>query len=196
MDEMEQPKNWFQRRNWWKIGFFVMLFAFEFVREIAVLNINNPPTIIANATVGQLGPYISARGRWTRLDKDEDLVPSSVSIECNEASKECTEASVMVLDGGVGTPNVSRFPAKFEQDSVSYQNDTPACVTYSTRIDLKLKKAFSVRDHKKDAQNDELCKGTEERIEMVLGDGWKTKKDPLDDHFVPFMRVLAAVAKL
>lgn len=105
------------------------------------------------------------------------------------------EASVMVWDDAVGTPDVSRFQAKFDGDSVSYQNDGPLCVTYSTRIDLKLKKVFAVRQHKENIEGD-LCKGTEERIEMVLGDGWRTKKKPLEGHFVPLMSLLAGTAEL
>lgn len=195
MDGTDAGKGWIQRRNWWKIGFFVILIAFEFAREGAVLEGSTPPTIAANASVSYSEPYVFARGRWTRVDKDEDLVPSSVYIECNELSGECIEASVAVWDDAVGTPQVSRFPAKFSNDSVSYQNEFPACVTYSTRIDLKLKKAFAVRQHKEDMPDD-LCKGTEERIEMVLGDGWRTKKDPLEGHFVPLISLVAGTVKL
>lgn len=195
MDEKDQRKNWFQRRNWWKIGFFVMVIAFEFTREVAVLSINASTSIIGNAWVDDTDRYVFARGKWTRLDKDEDLVPASVSIECDKALKECMEASVMILDNAVGTPSVSRFPASFEQDVVSYENNAPACVTYSTRIDLKLKRVFSVRQQKEGPKG-ELCQGNEERIEMVLGDGWRTKEDPLEGRFLPIMSLLATIAKL
>ena len=135
MDGTEPGKSWLQRRNWWKIGFFVMLLAFEFARENAVLEGSTPPTIVGNATVTYNEPYISAQGRWTRLDKDEDLVPSSVYIECNEYSKECIQASVTVWDDAVGTPQVRRFPARFAGDSVSYQDETPACENGGAKLD-------------------------------------------------------------
>lgn len=72
MPESAESKSWLKRRNWWKIGFFVMLVAFEFMREIAVLSANSPPAISGNAFVSELGPFVMARGRWVRLDKDED----------------------------------------------------------------------------------------------------------------------------
>lgn len=194
-DQRPRAENWFQRRNWWKIGFFAMLVAFEFTREVAVLSINSPTTIIGNAWVSETERYVFARGKWTWLDKEEDLVPASISIECDKALRECMEASVMILDNAVGTPNVSRFPASFDQNSVIYENSTAACVTYSTRIDLKLKRVFAVRQQKQDAEG-ELCEGTEDRIEMTLGDGWRNKKDPLEGHFLPIMSLLAAFAKV
>src|SRR3546814_4786818 len=57
-------------RNWWKIGFFVMLIMFEAAREWAVAMTYEPPKISSGFYVGRVETLVSATGRWKRTDKE------------------------------------------------------------------------------------------------------------------------------
>src|SRR3546814_15610347 len=62
-------------RNWWKIGFFVMLIMFEAAREWAVAMTYEPPKISSGFYVGRVETLVSATGRWKRTEKGSELVP-------------------------------------------------------------------------------------------------------------------------
>src|SRR3546814_13355187 len=50
-------------RNWWKIGFFVMLIMFEAAREWAVAMTYEPPEISSGFYVCRVETLVSATGR-------------------------------------------------------------------------------------------------------------------------------------
>src|SRR3546814_19507008 len=56
-------------RNWWKIGFFVMLIMFEAASEWAVAMTYEPPKVPSGFYVGRVETLVSATGRWKRTDK-------------------------------------------------------------------------------------------------------------------------------
>ncbi|UYY59868.1 hypothetical protein [Sphingomonas sp. S2-65] len=190
---VEKP-NWWQRRNWWKIGFFVMLGLFEFAREWAVIASYPEPKIATSAYVGSYGGFTTAKGRWLRLDGGGSMMPSAVVIECWEEQRECLEVTAHVNDGYLSEPVVDRFDATFAADAVSYENDNPDCAKYAVRIDLKLKKVIAVRDRKDNPKN-EMCSKLEPRIEMTLGDGYQRNDKPFEGHFVPVIAGLVGVLK-
>jgi hypothetical protein len=182
-------------RNWWKIGFFVALFAFEVTREVAVLEATaeiQPNTRFYLYDGGQL---VSAEGSWKRIDGGGKLIGSSVKIECWSEKGICLEAYANAREGFVYAPNIDWFDAKFTPEAVTYENSVPACANYSVRIDLKLKKVFAVRDKKPDAKDD-LCAPLEKRIEMQLADGYEPTTEPLKGHFVPVLSLIVWAVRL
>ena len=195
MDEVAAKPGWWRRRNWWKIGFFVMLFAFEVTREIAAVAINPPPKVATAAFMSATNTFTRASGRWVRIDGGGALMPGATVIECRELESRCIEATARMIDGFVGEPIVDDFEAKFTPEAITYENDTPGCVRYSVTLDFKLKKVFAVRERK---QGVDLpgCSIVEDRMEMTLGDGYQKGEDPMGDNFVPIIRGTVAVAQL
>lgn len=182
------------KRNWWKPAFFVALIAFEIAREAAVLNAATgvwPNTSTSTVTSGS---RVQAQGSWMRVDGGEELAPNVITIQCHKSLGSCIEANTPIRERYVFPADLDWFPARFTGDAVSYENTYPICVSYTVRIDLKLGKAFSVREKKKDAPDD-LCEAVEQRMEMHLGD---PKADPealLKGHFVPIISAFVAVSK-
>lgn len=115
-------------RKWWKLAFFVLLFAFEVVREWAV--IENATGAQANAPfhLFRMEGYVVANGRWWRTDGGGKLVPSTVTIECRQETGECVEASVAMFGEYVPAPEMDWFDAQFSPDAVTYLNDRPEWV--------------------------------------------------------------------
>jgi hypothetical protein len=183
------------RRNWWKTAFFVVLIAFELMREVAVLAGAEGARPNARALLFSNGGYVKAQGSWKRIDGGGTLVPGTVTIECQRETGRCLEASVMVSEQYVYAPEIDWFDARFLPDAVSYENDLPDCARYSVRLDLKMQKVFAVRDRKENPSNPN-CANLERRIEMQLGDGFEPDRDSLDGHFVPIIQGLAALAEL
>jgi hypothetical protein len=179
------------RFNWWKIGFFVALFAFEVAREAAVLASAEEPSLVTKASVFTFGDWTVAEGRWRRIDGGEELVPTAVRIECYQDRGECTEVSVNVHDNSVWSPDMETFKAQFAADAITYENQSPTCVHYTIRIDRRLKKVIGVRERTEDKR--EECQRLEQRIEMQLGDGWEVSPNSLKGHFVPLFSLLASV---
>lgn len=187
---MNQPAK--ARRNWWKPAFFVVLIAFEIARESAVVSAAAGPVPNTFARIYSSDGFVTAEGTWKRIDGGGELVPSTVSIECRQQTGQCLEATTSIYDDHVFPPDLSYSRATFAEDSVSYVNDFPSCATYSVRIDLRMKKAFAVREKKANVSNPD-CSRLEERIEMQLANGRDIKKDPLNGHFVPIFRLLSAI---
>jgi hypothetical protein len=184
--------SWWRRRNWWKIGFFLMCVIFEFTREIAVMTVNSEPKIAISAYVESNGTHVNATGRWMRIDGGGRMVPGATSIICDQSEGQCIEVAASIFNGYLNEPNVDIFDATFGQNAVTYENNDPRCVRYNVRIDLKLKKVFAVRERKPNVDN-EICKNSESRIEMTLGDGYQREENQLNDHFVPLLRLIAWV---
>lgn len=191
--EPEAPSK--RRVNWWKVGFFVALLAFEVAREAAVVAAVENPRTYAKAWVFQSGGYTTATGRWKRIDGGEPLVPATVTIECRESARQCIEASVALNDNYIGAPAIDLFPATFRPEAVTYENDFPQCAKYTVRIDLGLKKVFAVRERKLSPTNPN-CKDLEQRIEMQLADGYDPDEKPLDGHFLPLFQILFVIINL
>lgn len=189
------PLHW----NWWKVGFFVALLAFEITREIAVIEANAPQRVGVISRVSGFQGYVHAAGRWRRTDNGSELIPSATVIECWQDRGECTEVTAQTFDGLLMEPDVSLFDATFSDNSVSYINDLPGCVKYSVRIDLNMKEAFAVRDRKADPTMPD-CELSESRVEMRLGDGYETGDSDIKkfrgDHFLPLLSGLWALAEL
>src|SRR5690242_3194636 len=81
-------KRW--KINGWKAAFFVALIAFEIAREWAVVATTAEPMLATLATVNDWNGFVTAEGRWTRIDGGERLTPNIVRIECARDSGECT----------------------------------------------------------------------------------------------------------
>lgn len=192
MDAAADPssgRSWWQRRNWWKIGFFVLLFVLEVCREIIVIQANPMPSIAANDYVGSFGGHTKATGRWQRTDGGSKLVPGATTIQCSQERGECLEVTAHWFDGYVGTPEIDTFPATFADDLISYRNDIPDCAVYTVRIDLALKKVFAVRQRKTNPGNP-MCAKLEERVEMTLGRGFQPSDRNVNEHFLPVVNTL------
>lgn len=177
-----------RRLNWWKIGFFVALFAFEVAREFAVLAAAERPKLLTMASVYSFDGWTVAEGSWRRIDNGGTLVPTSVRIQCDQGRGECTEVSVHVDENTVWSPDVETFQAQFGPDAITYENNSPTCVHYSIRIDLRLKKVIGVRE--RTADKSDLCKPLEQRIEMQLADGWDLSENTMEGHFVPVFQAI------
>ena len=183
-----------RQRNWWKVAFFVALFAFELAREFAVLA--SAEVAEPNATLQVFGGegFATARGRWTRSDGGDPLVRATVNIECYRDRGECIEASTMMRGIYVYAPEIDRFAASFTDGAVTYENDIPDCAKYSVRIDLRMERVFAVRERKENPTNPN-CAQLERRIDMQLSDSYQSS-DPLEGHFVPLFYVISKVVSI
>lgn len=180
--------------NWWKVGFFVMLFLFEMAREWAVIATYAPPKFSVSKHIGRVQTLVSATGRWRRTDGGSDLIPGAVRITCWEDRGVCHEISYNILNGNAGTPDMSTYDAKFTGDRVTYENDVPTCARYQVTIDLNVERVFALRQRKADA-TDPACESLERRVEMELADGWEPYNPPRE-HFVPLVWLLRLVIHL
>lgn len=187
----QQQVSWLRRRNWWKIAFFVCLFAFEIAREIAVIANNEPVPFRAIAGVYSGKEWSTAEGQLQRIDGGAALSPVLVSIQCSRSKQSCTEVTVSEILGSISPPNFEVFPARFEADAIVFDNTRPLCARYRTRIDFRLQKTFSLREST--ADKSEMCKGTEDRIEMQLGDSL-LDGDLAGKHFLPLFALLRLLA--
>lgn len=191
-DAAARPR-WWRRWNWWKIGFFTLLFACEFMREIIVLRANSKPNFATMPNVARFADMTVAKGQWTRIDRGEELIPGSVLIQCRRRTGECLEANVHVNDGWISEPSVDLYPATFTDDAVTYENNDPLCAHYKVRIDMKLNKVLAVRETTGDKSK--LCEGLEQRIEMTLGSGIPANPQPFKGHFVPLVEGFLTILK-
>ena len=188
-----------KRFNWWKLAFFVALVAFEITREVAVLEGSSKARVTGQASVFGMGGHVTAEGRWKRIDGGEPIMPGAVAISCWRESGTCTEASVSISGKHISAPDISTYQAEFDLDGVSYVNQNPRCVTYNTRIDLKMRKAFTVRTRNEGATDllGSSCSKVEQRIEMQLANGFDIAdyRLEIDEHFVPIVEIIRALNK-
>ena len=188
--------SWLRRRNWWKIAFFTLLIIFEFSRELAILSIADhaEPKISARGSVIDGGSVVVATGQWVRIDGGGPLMPGATRIECDQTRLECLEANANLFNGYLAGPYVDRYIATFTAEAINYENESPGCVRYRVRIDLKLTRVFAVRERKEGSGSD-VCNYLERRVEMSLGDGYVSRAGLLADHWVPFIDGAVVVFK-
>lgn len=188
-DEIEtrQPK------NYWKIAFWLTLLAFEFTREIAVIAADSPAKSNVAFYMSRMGDLATAQGRWRRTDGGSPLLDAALTIECRRDRGECLEASVISIDEGFFNPTIERFPAKFEDDVVTYENNVPECVRYSVKMDFAQKSVIASRELKS-GRLEPRCAKLEPAIRMRLGDSYEDGdfRSPDQSHFVPIISVLMA----
>jgi hypothetical protein len=147
-----------------------------------------------SAQLFSYGGYVRAQGCWKRIGGGGALVPGTVTIECQQATGRCLEASVTVGEQTFYAPEIDWFDARFTQDAVSYENDRPDCARYSVRLDLKMQKVFAVRERKENPSN-ASCANLERRIEMKLGAGFESSLTAFDEHFVPIIGTIVSLAE-
>ena len=173
-----------------------MLVLFEVAREVAVLSATQGASPNVSADVDAFQNFTRATGSRVRIDGGGDLVPTAVTIQCMSDKGQCVESSTHTNENWVFAPDISTYDARFTPDAISYQNDDPLCVTYSVRIDLKLKKVFAVREKRPNAPAEHCQAIVERRIEMQLGDARGPGPEAIDDHFVPLLSLLIGITKL
>jgi hypothetical protein len=178
--------------NGWKVAFFVMLILFEVAREAAVLAGSRGAVPNGTAVVSSYEGSATAKGRWTRLDGGSRLMPAVVTIDCRQDLGRCVEASTIISNEYVYSPEIDWFDARFGDDAITYENDVPNCARYLVRIDLKLKKTFAVRERKDNPANP-TCAKLEPRVEMQLGEPYEQSADPSNGHFVPFFWLIRSI---
>ena len=194
-----------QGRNWWKIGFFVLLFLLEVAREIVVIagSAEAEPIVREHFLSGD--GYTSASGTWKRADGGDPLNKGGVSIRCYRARGECYEAAYNVSGLNVFEPSITIFRAAFSDDTIAFKDDSSLCMSYLTRIDLAAKQVTRVRTKKAlkgdepglSPEMQELCDRSEDRIEMVLS-GYTIEdsiRDPTEGHFVPVFSFIGWVSR-
>jgi hypothetical protein len=177
-----------KRRNWWKVGFFLMLAVFEFTRECLVIAMAETPVLTGGTYVTRMDNYVAAEGGWRRVDGRGGLLRSSVFIRCRLDEHRCTEAGYTVKGRRIGPPEFGEFPAQLMDDTVTYINNYPACARYVVRIDLKQRKTFASVE-RKPLVHDRNCSKTEPKVDLVLASPFESV-DPMKAHFVPIFSVL------
>lgn len=180
-------------RNWWKFAFFVSLVLLELARETIVVTNAKSVKFGGFASVFVTSDYAAAHGRWERIGQGSSLAPAVTSIQCSARTKECIEAYSRSIEGFVFPPQISTFPARFTADGVTYENDDPECARYSVRIDAKMRKVFALRERKGQPSNP-ICAGLDKRLEMQLVDPSGLSSNPLENHFAPLLKIIAALA--
>lgn len=185
-------------RNWWKIGFFVLLFLLEVAREIIIIANDAEARPLVGERFFSYDGSASATGTWKRTDGGEPLNKAAVSIRCDRDRGECYEAAYNIDGLNVFEPSINIHPAVFSDKEITFTDDSSLCMSYSTRLDLASEKVTRVR-LKKVLRGDEprlppdwkeLCDTSEARIEMGLS-GYSAKDnlaDPSEEHFLPVLR--------
>jgi hypothetical protein len=182
-------------RNWWKIGFFVLLFLLEVAREIIVIANTAEAEPYVRKDLLLYDGYAGVSGVWKRTDGGDPLVKTVANIQCYRDRGECYEAAYRLEGLNSTEPSLNIFPATFTAEAISFDDASSICMTYSTRIDLKSEKVTRIRVKKPLTGKEvgmtpdlmEVCEGNEARIEMELSE-YKTAdrfKDPSKDHFLP-----------
>lgn len=185
--------------NWWKIGFFVMLFVFEVTREIAVQAGDPYPGVPFN-DVSQLsdGSVVTAEGQWERVvgGSDDPLIPTAVRIQCWRDIEACLVATEDSVPGqAIMLPFIDRLPATFTPSAVEFTDDTAICVTWRYRIDTVRHVTVGVGTSKHSPLAP--CRGIEERMVTHLA-GWSNANFEAwqHRHFLPVMQGLGALFSL
>lgn len=189
------PATGTRSRNWWKVGFFVALLAFELAREIAVMEVYSPAQVNASYTFTNVDGWVHASGTWERIDSKEKLVPSVVTIQCDPSTSKCLEVTTPIYERMVMPPELGWFPAKWTADSITYENRL-TCVRYKVSIDLKRRTILSER-HKEAGATDPNCSIViEPLIISKLSDSELTGTAELyDEHFFPVMWLIYVIVK-
>jgi hypothetical protein len=187
--------------NWWKIGFFVMLFVFEVTREMAVQAGDPYPGVPFNDIQRSPdGSLVTAEGQWERIrvagDLGDGLIPTAVRIQCWRDIEACLVATEDSAPGqAIMLPFIDRLPATFTPSAVELTDDSAMCVTWRYRIDTVRKVTVGVGTSRQSQLPS--CRGIEERTETHLI-GWSNANFEAwqHRHFLPVMHGLRALFSL
>ncbi|MBS0481656.1 MAG: hypothetical protein JSR96_05775 [Proteobacteria bacterium] len=187
-----KPKRRWRRLNWWKIGFFFMLFIFEICREIIVLQLDWKATPEVGYEILQDGDRTVATGFWKRTDNKEPMDGVPVSIQCDAKRGTCILVYLHLEGLNVSAPDILDLPARFTRGSIYFVDHKEYCVDGPIQIDL-IKKI--VRHwHQSNCKN----KSKNEYIEYILGghlDSNFQNKSYDEEHFVPVIFLIKPIFK-
>ncbi|MBJ7441542.1 hypothetical protein EPO44_18475 [bacterium] len=195
MTDEEGPKSWWHRRNWWKMGFFTALIAFEIAREIIVVQADAQAQPNVNFNLFRYQDFTAATGVWKRTDKNEKMTPTVIKIECEQSRGSCTMVDTHMNELWVFEPNIQTFDARFTSDSITFADESAACVTLKFRVDFAMKKVNAIREKKVNPDKGFPCDKMEDRLDLTLADSGYDTPD-IGEHFVPLISGLLAVTKL
>lgn len=145
--------------NWWKLGFFLALFAFEFVREMFVFNtIPKHPQILTMPSKPKIysgAGYSQAftDGEWSKSSDDSDfdkLFKTFSNIECMRETGECTEQNVIVITNEAGYVSLSLESDSYKIDSFTDRevvySGSSECYTYKVSINVALETTTAIKE--------------------------------------------------
>ena len=204
-------------RNWWKIGFFLALFAFELVREVAVVSAAShahPEASgrgILNVTsdARQRGnEWVRARGAWKRIDAkvavisppsgiwdpiyaESKIIPGITTIECHKEMNKCFVSSVEIHRDIVSYPKIGIYESKFTERYVTYTDYSPLCYNYIIKIEFNSDK-ISAFGHRKNFENSD-CAQVLEEVRLAFFQGEVSGGGGPDGHFVPIISTAATI---
>jgi len=176
------------------LGLILGLLAFEVMRELYVLEANEPRYLISPPfSLYRYGDEVHAEGIWKRSDGGSEMVEGSVVIRCVRAWNACIEvnnnysAQFNVLNSFL---DIQRN-AVFSADAVEFSNNAE-CAIYRIRLDLKQERVTATRE-KLSGALPEVCAALESRVAMEMVDGHhnaRTNADWTRDHFLPICRLV------
>jgi len=182
--------------NWWKIGFFVALFAFEITREIAVVASYESAMVgpsIATTYRSPDGAFVTAEGRWEHPETDERGIPAAVTIQCRREIHQCVIASEIVMFARfVPTPDVGTYDATFTDTGAEFLADG-ICTALFVRVDAVHNMTMAVNTPKPNATG---CPNDNHRVLLRLG-GFSAREyeEERGGHFIPLIDAIGGVLR-
>lgn len=179
--------------NWWRGAFILALVAFEFAREEAVVQANEPTTgnLFSLQSSGEL---VSAEGEWFRSDAGSPLVRNSTVIQCNRSTNTCTEGSAALST----SPTRSAFESvdeytnvQFSADAVDYMDDSSVCMIHRVHIDIAQQRVTSTSTRKESTVP--FCAKLEANVASELSDSIRHRENAgewMSGHFLPLLRLI------
>jgi len=167
-----------KQRNRWKIAFFVLLAFFalfiEMARETTLLVDAKAPTG-PPLTVRGDADFAQAYGSWVRSDGGSRLMPNTVQIQCDAATRICTEAQASIV-GSTGFQYLDVLSATYPvtewtAGSITYAKQDAGCVAYQTRLDLAQERATATRKLREEIPAGLTCDNLEPEVRMELTSG-------------------------
>lgn len=184
------------RINWWMIGFFVVLLAFEVAREMAVIFANEPARPFGGSySFYKNEDFFKASGSWIRSGDGSKIIPQTTTIECAPYLGGCITATVSSYENRYTNPYIDVFfDAVFRNGGVSYVDASPMCATLYVNIDTTQSRVTATRVKKTGDLPAEICgPEMEDRVTMELGSYPRSHGFELGDHFVPILRALRSM---
>lgn len=182
------------RWNWWRIGFLVMLVVFEFTREFAVLESDVHPNIAIGSAISQRlgdGDLVTASGVLQR-DDGQEVRPNAIEIECHRDIGTCVTAQVHFDFGYVSTPDIDIIPATFTNTGAEFTDTFAYCTQVFYRID-GVHNVTTAVDSMKQPRDPVGCPHVVPTIAMHLSGPDFSHMHPLENHFVPLLRLVEAI---
>lgn len=180
-------------RNWWRMAFFIAVVAFEFAREQAVVQANEPTTGNMYSLQGN-GELVAAEGEWFRSDAGSPLIHNATSIQCSKETNSCIEATATLMTSGVRTAynSVSVYKVtRFTNESVEYTDESSLCAIYRVHMDLAQNRVTSTSVRKEGG--DPLCSKMEASVPSELSDSIRHRENAgewMSGHFLPLLRLI------